>query len=250
MNKRKNITWLFVISTLLFTQASLAKENSKGEYIKLTTAKNMVFEVYATGPRNSSRGILLIPEWWGLNKDIRQQAEKLATSGYRVMAVDLYNGKVANEPQYAKQLMQSVKQVDANAKYLATLKVLDKTAKKIAVTGSSYGGSQALHASLVAPDKVSATVMYYPYGKMITNKDLLRRLKGPVQGHFAKQDFAFTPDKLHVFEKAINVAGVILQSHSYDAKHGFANPDRKNFNSQAYTLARKRTLQFLNNNLR
>lgn len=38
--------------------------------------------------------IVMIHEWWGLTDNIKQMAEKLASHGYVVLAVDLYEGQV------------------------------------------------------------------------------------------------------------------------------------------------------------
>jgi carboxymethylenebutenolidase len=40
-------------------------------------------------------GVIMIHEWWGLNDNIKKMADKLASHGYIVFAVDLYDGHVA-----------------------------------------------------------------------------------------------------------------------------------------------------------
>ena len=40
-------------------------------------------------------GVVMIHEWWRLNDNIKEMADKLASYGYVVLAVDLYDGKVA-----------------------------------------------------------------------------------------------------------------------------------------------------------
>ena len=57
-------------------------------------------------------GIVLIHEWWGLNQNIKEVAKTLASEGYIVFAVDLYNGKVAQNSSEARELRISINQDD------------------------------------------------------------------------------------------------------------------------------------------
>ena len=43
--------------------------------------------------------VVMIHEWWGLNDNIKDMANKLANEGYVVLAADLYNGEVATNPK-------------------------------------------------------------------------------------------------------------------------------------------------------
>ena len=50
-------------------------------------------------PKNADEGlpgIIVIHEWWGLNDNVRMMTKRLAGLGFSALAVDLYNGKVAN----------------------------------------------------------------------------------------------------------------------------------------------------------
>lgn len=193
---------------------------------------------------------MLIHEWWGLNKDVEVRTSKFAKAGFRAMAIDLYNGKVAVDPEDAKVLMNSVKQAEANAKYLAALNALKAPNRKLAVIGWSFGGSQVMHATLVNPDLVQASVIYYPFGEMITDKKALKPMKGPILWQFAMHDFAFTPDRVQMFKTAIKEAGKTLEVFMCDAKHGFDKPAGKNFNKAAHESARSRTYSFLDRYLK
>ena len=53
-------------------------------------------------------GLILIHEWWGLNDNIRENAEAFAKLGYTALAVDLYNGKSAQTPGEARKLAGGV----------------------------------------------------------------------------------------------------------------------------------------------
>ena len=86
-------------------------ENSKGYLAKPTTDGEFP-------------GIVMIHEWWGLNDNIKEMAEKLASHGYVVLAVDLYNGSVATTSDEARQLIGSfdsqtgVENMNSAASYL------------------------------------------------------------------------------------------------------------------------------------
>ena len=51
--------------------------------------------------------IVMIHEWWGLNDNIKEMAEKLASHGYVVLAVDLYNNQVGTTSEEARKLVTS-----------------------------------------------------------------------------------------------------------------------------------------------
>lgn len=42
----------------------------------------------------SSPGVLMLQEWWGITEEIKDQANLLASNGFRVMIPDLYKGKL------------------------------------------------------------------------------------------------------------------------------------------------------------
>ena len=73
--------------------------------------------------------VVMIHEWWGLNDNIKEMADQLATEGYVVLAVDLFNGTVAANPEEAGQLAGGVRDNPSNAianlqsavRYLASL---------------------------------------------------------------------------------------------------------------------------------
>ena len=256
MSDNRRITKLmyYILPVVLFVlHASLvvkAEELLTGRHMNLKTENHLPFKVYVSGPENAKRGILLVHGWLGLNKDIKALTNEFATTGYRAMAIDLYDGKTASNPKDAKKLMESVKQSLANSKYLAALKALAAPGRKLAVIGWSFGGSQALRATLTAPDLVSATVSYYPYGKMVSDKKILSRLQGPILIQVGDKDFAFTPKKIQEFQKAVKNAGKIAEINIYDAKHGFDKKLNKNYNEFASKRADKTTREFLDRNLK
>ena len=54
-------------------------------------------------------GVLVFPEWWGLNEYIQRRTEQVAKLGYLALGVDMYgDGKTADNPEEAGSLMNAV----------------------------------------------------------------------------------------------------------------------------------------------
>src|SRR4051812_24400085 len=65
-----------------------------------TTMKNFV--AYDSASTAKRPGILVIPEWWGLNDYAKGRAKQLAALGFVAIAVDLYgDDKIAANPDDA-----------------------------------------------------------------------------------------------------------------------------------------------------
>ena len=243
---------LFSLVCLLLSPFVIAGQSNtidSENYVQLQTANKETFSAYVAGPNNSRKAILLIHGWWGLTWDVKTWANEFSVKGYRVMAIDLYNNQIAKHPKKAKKLMKSVKQSIANEKYSAAINALSVPGRKIAILGRSYGGAQTLHAASVGKDKVSAAIIYYPYGKLITEKEKLTSIKAPVLGHFASDDFFLTPDKLDDFTSIIMDSSLKMTFKTHKAKHGFDKQNGQNYHEAAGELAMRRTYQFLSKHL-
>ena len=46
-------------------------------------------------------GVVLIQEWWGIEPQCQEVAQRLAAEGFVVLVPDLYHGKVVTEPDEA-----------------------------------------------------------------------------------------------------------------------------------------------------
>src|SRR6266446_8240112 len=65
-------------------------------------------KAYVARPKGKPQGALLVlHEWWGLNDWVKHNADLLAAQGHLALAVDLYKGKVATDPQQAQELMKA-----------------------------------------------------------------------------------------------------------------------------------------------
>jgi len=198
-------------------------------------------------------GLIVIHEWWGLNDNIRSMAKRLAGEGYAALAVDLYGGQTADNPDRAKELMgAAMGNTAANLENLRQaydyLKTQQK-APKVGVIGWCFGGGWSLQTALLLPDRIAATVIYY--GRLETDKAKLAPLKMPVIGFFGGKDQGITPASVREFEKAMKELGKNVEVHIYEnANHAFANPSGGNYDAAAAKDAWERTTKFLAKNLK
>ncbi len=214
---------------------------SAGETITLKTDKGISFKAYRAGPRGAKRGILLLHEWWGLNDSMRRWADYLGELGYRVIAIDLYNGKVADSTSQAKEYMMAVNQEAANAKHRAALNALKAPGRKLIAMGWGFGGSQSLQAGFAEPNVVSAVVIYD--GALPNDATAIKNLKAAVLGVFAKDTL---PDGIKAFETAMKQANKIVKLHFYPGSSDFSNPAADRYRSEIMPALWKETQTFLN----
>jgi len=192
-------------------------------------------------------GVVVIHEWWGLNDHIRHWADRLAAEGYAALAVDLYGGVVATNPDEALAAMQAVDSARALEVLLAAERYLrDEPAIRAPSTGSigwCFGGSMSLQLALNAPE-LDAAVIYYG-GKLVTDAQQLAVIRARVLGIFGSRDASIPLDKVKAFQAGLTEAGVRHAIWSFDGEHAFANPSRPAYRAPLAAEAWETTRAFL-----
>ncbi|MCG8014589.1 MAG: dienelactone hydrolase family protein [Candidatus Thiodiazotropha sp. 'RUGA'] len=212
-----------------------------GQEIELTTEQGERFQAYLTGSDECRGGILILHEWWGVKPHNRQWADQFADAGYQALVVDLYDGRVTDDAEKAALWMREIDQQAADHKLIAALEYLARDGRKIAVYGCSFGGKQAMQATLLKPELVDATAI--AYCRMETDPSKLAHLQDPVLAIYAEQERNW-PDKQHAFEQAMREAGKHTESVSYDAAHGFTNPTSPRYDEAADKAAWQVVIDF------
>ncbi len=224
-----------------------------GEEVQYATVNGQEITGYMARPEGATNapGIIVIHEWWGLNDNIRMMADKLAGEGYTALAVDLYNGKVAESSDSAGTYARSVDDKEALDNLTQAYGYLNKKqgAENIGVIGWCFGGAWSLNTALAHPQKIDATVIYY--GRLVTDTQKLKTLEMPVLGIFGEEDGGIPPKKVKEFESALNEADVENAIHIYEgAGHAFANPSGTRYVEKAAEDAWQKTVRFLEQNLK
>jgi carboxymethylenebutenolidase len=200
------------------------------------------FEVKSGKPTDN--WIIMIHEWWGLNDYIKQEAEKLQreVGNVNILAIDLYDGKVATTAADAQKFMGELKQERAVAILKGAIADAGQMAQ-IYTIGWCMGGGWSLQAALLAGKQANGCVMYYGMPEKDVNK--LKNLNCDVLGLFAKKDDYITPEIVAQFEKDMKAAGKKIIVKEYDAVHAFANPSNPKYDKEAAADAHDLVLDFL-----
>jgi len=174
-------------------------------------------------------GVLVIPEWWGLNDYPKSRAEKLAALGYVAFAADMYGagvvtgdkteaGKLAGQ-FYGRPLM--AERAQAGLEQLVQTGLVDSgrvaaigycfgggTVQALAFSGAPLKGIVSFHGSLIAPSAEQAA----------KTKAKLLICHGAIDPFVAKED-------IEKFKAAVDAGKLDYQFISYaGAIHAFTNP--------------------------
>lgn len=193
-------------------------------------------------------GVIMIHEWWGLNDNIMEMAKQLASQGYTVLAVDLYQGQIATTQDKARELVTSINQEKAinNMKAAKNYLKENQNADKIASLGWCFGGGQSLQLAL--NEELDATIIYY--GNLVMDEAKLKSINWPVLGIFGSEDQSIPVNDVNQFDLALDSLAIKNEIYIYDGVgHAFANPSGMNYAPDETRDAWMKTLAFLEKNL-
>lgn len=223
-------------------------ENPKGQTLTFLTADGATGSgYYLAAEKNSGKYLIVIHEWWGLNDYVRNEAERLhgELGDVNILALDLYDGKVATDRKQAAEYMQGASEERIRAIIRGALNNIGSDAK-VQTIGWCFGGGWSHQTAIMAGSQSVGCVMYY--GMPETDVDKLGPLEAPVLGIFAGKDKWINADVVAKFEAAMQSADKTLTVKSYDAEHAFANPTRDIYDEKSAKDANALALKFLQGN--
>ena len=206
---------------------------------------------FVKAAKASNRWILVFQEWWGLNDNIKSYSDNLYTElgDVNVIAVDMYDGKLATDRETAGKYMGEFKQERGDQIIRGAIAFAGPNAK-IGTVGWCFGGGLSLIASLASGKQAAACVMYY--GMPVEDVSKLKMLNCDVLNIWGSQDQWINKAVMDKFEANMKAAGKKLTIKAYDANHGFANPSNPMgaFNEAAYKDALNATLAYFKERLK
>jgi carboxymethylenebutenolidase len=217
-------------------------EKGKAISFKASDGKE-AYGYHVPADKKTDQYIFVFHEWYGLNDYVKKESEKLQKDlNVNVLAIDLYDGKVADNRDDASKYMQAMEYERGKAIIEGALEHVGADTK-VATIGWCFGGGWSLQASLILDDNASGCVMYY--GMPEKDVDRLKTLQTDVLGIFASQDQWINEEVVDEFKTNMKAANKDLEVYVYDAGHGFANPSNPIYDKEATKKAYKHTLDFL-----
>jgi dienelactone hydrolase len=174
-------------------------------------------------------GVVVYPEWWGLNDYIKGRTEELANLGYVAFAADIYGGgQSTTEPAKAKELASQLygkpllaERAQAGLDQLLKTGMVDES--KIAAIGFCFGGATSL--ALAYTGAPLAAVVTFHGALIPPPADAAEQTKAKFLILHGALDPLVNKDAVDKFLKGMNEAKLDYQFIAYSgALHAFTNP--------------------------
>lgn len=204
------------------------------------TLKSEIFYDEATSDQRP--GVLVVPEWWGLNDYARRRARQLAEMGYVAMAVDVYGegfsttdpkeaGKRAGEMKNDRALLRA--RVNAALDQLKQNSLVDPA--RTAAIGYCFGGTAVLELARSGAE-VGGVVSFHGGLDSVPSAGA-NKITARVLVCHGGDDAFVKPEEMAAFQEEMRSGGVDWQINIYGgAVHSFTNPDagKAGMNGVAY----------------
>ncbi len=168
--------------------------------------------------------VILIHEWNGLVRRVKEVADAFADEGYVALAADLYSGRTGTSREENMRLVREtlsqpqviIDNLNAAAGFLRNR---EDTTGKIASIGWCYGGGVALSYAL-GGEHHDGTAIFY--GRLLDDPQAMRHIHHEIYGTFVRDDPGIPLETVDKFVKSLRAAGIENDVHIYDeVRHGF-----------------------------
>ncbi len=178
-------------------------------------------------------GLVLVPNWLGINEANLKQAELVAARGYVVFVADMYGtagrpknmdeaGKAAGAVKGNRALMRQ--RVKKSLELLVASKGVPLDVKKIGAIGFCFGGTSALELARSGA-KIAGVVSFHGGLGSPTPEDA-KNISGKVLALHGADDPNVPPEEVASFEAEMRAAKVDWELVAFgNTVHSFTDPD-------------------------
>lgn len=210
--------------------------------------------MYYAAPRNvdaKTPSIVLAMHLWGIDRPMRDAAQRFADAGFAVAVPDLYAGMTAPDGEnandhtlfvpFARQL--TFESVDPAIRAAAALLKSRMPETRTAIAGFCMGGTIALRRTHGYSDIFAAAAVWY--GNVATVD--AAQIEIPVVCSFGQADSGIPVEKVREFERGLRVPHDVRVYPG--AGHAFCDGTRPSYNAQAAEDSWERAIRFLRGSL-
>lgn len=229
--------------------APLDYDTPKGSMIQFNTLDGKTGNAYyIPSDQPTSKVLIIFHEWWGLNDYIKREADnwQKRLGNVDVYAVDLYDGRVTDDPDIASTMANRLDKKRAGYIVKGMISKVGPN-KLIATLGWCFGGSWAFTASVFADNQASGCVMYYGFPEQDDKQ--IKKLKTDVLYIWDSQDKFIKKPFVTAFGTKVQATGHKFDLHIFNADHAFANPSNPHYNALMATQAQNLAEEFLKKKL-
>lgn len=229
---------LLTLVLCVFSQFSFAAVIGKDVQYPAGDATMRGYLAYDAAIKGKRPGVLVVPEWWGVNDYGRKRARMLAEQGYVALVVDMYGqGQTASNPKDAGTLAGGVNKNPqvALARFQAAERFLNKQANvrkgELAALGYCFGGGVVLNMARLG-EPLKAVVSYHG----VLASDIAIKpgdIKARLRVFNGAADPIVPPAQVDSFKTEMDNAKVDYVLVDYpDVKHTFTNREADSYAAQ------------------
>jgi carboxymethylenebutenolidase len=228
-----------------FASAARGGTAVDGRWVDLAEGRG--FLVMPTTGQAPVPAVLLLHTALGLNEETKLAAARLGAHGVVVLAIDLYDGKVAKTADEVPALRDAANQraeenmatITAGVDFLRSNASVQATS--VALVGFSYGGAWATY--LVSNLDVVGAVSYA--GEAFGPENPVAKLQRPVLLITGDQDEQVSAARIDELQSGAAGAGAPLEVVVVPGAHGLQDPTREAYDPSGAERAFSSMIQFL-----
>src|SRR5215204_542779 len=227
--RRMILAGICVVAVAATAHAAIKEEPVTYKDSEITMEGFVVYDDAVPGKRP---GIIMVHEWWGITKHIRNEAQKFAQEGYTAFVADLYgNGQAADNPKDAGALSGSVMKDSKvmegrfNAARAQLAKHASVDAARSGAVGYCFGGAVVLNMARTGTDLAAVAGFHASLG-LNTAAPAPGSVKAKILVLNGADDPFVKREQYDVLKKDLDAAKADYRVIEYPgAVHAFTNPE-------------------------